>query len=125
MLDGFSIGELVDLYKRAKIIIDFHFNGPERTIWEGILFNCYPIVSHQGNGGDDIDIPIRKYSKRRSNVAVIIVRTVFISSFLLYCLFLNHIFPTNPNSIYKSDDRSNVVVIIVKVHFLTFKIQKV
>ena len=95
MLDGFSIGELVDLYKRAKIIIDFHFNGPERTIWEGILFNCYPIVSHQGNGGDDIDIPIRKYSKRRSNVAVIIVRTVFISSFLFYCLLLNHSFQIN------------------------------
>ena len=100
MLDGFSIGELVDLYKRAKIIIDFHFNGPERTIWEGILFNCYPIVSHQGNGGDDIDIPIRKCSKRRrSNVAVIIVRIVFISSFLFYCLLYNHSFPTNPNKI--------------------------
>ena len=41
-----------------------------------------------------------KYSKRRrSNVAVIIVRIVFISSFLFYCLFLNHSFPTNPNRI--------------------------
>ena len=41
-----------------------------------------------------------KYSKRRrSNVAVIIVRIVFNSSFLFYCLLLNHSFPTNPNSI--------------------------
>jgi hypothetical protein len=41
-----------------------------------------------------------KYSKRRrSNVAVIIVRIVFISSFLFYCLLLNYSFQTNPNRI--------------------------
>jgi len=41
-----------------------------------------------------------KYSKRRrSNVAVIIVRIVFISPFFFYCLLLNHSFPTNPNRI--------------------------
>ena len=39
-----------------------------------------------------------KYSKRRrSNVAVINVKVVFISSFLFYCLLLNHSFQTNPN----------------------------
>ena len=41
-----------------------------------------------------------KYSKRRrSNVAVIHVRIVFIGSFLFYCLLLNHSFQTNPNRI--------------------------
>ena len=41
-----------------------------------------------------------KYSKRRrSNIAVIFVRIVFIGSFLSYCLLLNHSFPTNPNKI--------------------------
>ena len=41
-----------------------------------------------------------KYSKRRrSNVAVIIVRVLFICSFLFYCLLLNHSFYTNPNSV--------------------------
>ena len=41
-----------------------------------------------------------KYSKRRrSNVAVIHVRIVFISSFLFHCLLLNHSFQTNPNKI--------------------------
>ena len=41
-----------------------------------------------------------KYSKRRrSNVAVIIVRIVFIRSFLFYCLLCNHSFSTNPNSV--------------------------
>ena len=48
----------------------------------------------------DYDDDEGKYSKRRrSNVAVIIVRIVFISSFLFYCLLLNHSFPTNPNKI--------------------------
>ena len=52
-----------------------------------------------------------KYSKRRrSNVALIIVGIVLISAFLFYCLLLNYSFQINPNSIYKSDDRSNVVV---------------
>ena len=42
--------------------------------------------------------PAGKYSKRRrSNVAVIIVRIVFTSSILFYCLLLNHSFQTNPN----------------------------
>ena len=37
--------------------------------------------------------------RRRSNVAVIIVRMVFISAFFFYCLLCNHSFPTNPNRI--------------------------
>ena len=40
------------------------------------------------------------YSKRRrSNVAVIIVRVIFISSFLFHCLLCNYSFQTNPNSV--------------------------
>ena len=39
------------------------------------------------------------WKRRRSNVAVIIVRIVFMSPFLFYCLLLNHSFPTNPNRI--------------------------
>ena len=35
----------------------------------------------------------------RSNVAVIIVKVIFISVFLFYCLLSNHSFPTNPNRI--------------------------
>ena len=43
---------------------------------------------------------IGKYSKRRrSNVAVIIVRILFVGPFLFYCLLLNHSFQTNPNMI--------------------------
>jgi len=39
---------------------------------------------------------VRK-KRRRSNVAVIIVRVIFIHSFLFYCLFYDHNFQTNPN----------------------------
>ena len=43
---------------------------------------------------------VGKYSKRRrSNVAVIIVRILFIGSFLFCCLLLTHTFSTNPNRI--------------------------
>ena len=51
-------------------------------------------------GGMNKIVDPGKYSKRRrSNVAVIIVRIVFISSFLFYCLLLNHGFKNNPNNI--------------------------
>ena len=46
------------------------------------------------------DVVLQVRNKRcRSNIAVIIDRIVFISSFLFYCLLLNHSFPTNPNRI--------------------------
>ena len=37
--------------------------------------------------------------RRRSNVALIIVKVLFISLFLFYCLLCNHSFTTNPNSV--------------------------
>ena len=55
-------------------------------------------MSNEANS--QLHISLGKYSKRRrSNVAVIVVRIIFISSFLFYCLLLNHSFPTNPNRI--------------------------
>ena len=53
------------------------------------------------NGFVPSQLDAGKYSKRRrSNVAVIIIRMVFISSFLFYCLLSNHSFQSNP----KQDD---------------------
>ena len=44
---------------------------------------------------------IGKYSKRRrSNIAVISVRIVFMSWFLFQCVLCNHTFSTNPNNVY-------------------------
>ena len=51
VLNGFSWEEMIALYKRAKVVLDLHFNGPERTVWEGVMFDALPIVSEQGNGG--------------------------------------------------------------------------
>ena len=62
-LNGFSRDELIDLYQRAKVVLDLHFNGPERTVWEGVLFDALPIAALQGNGGDDVDIPIPRTFK--------------------------------------------------------------
>ena len=54
----------------------------------------------RARGDYDHDEDEGKCSKRRrSNVAVIIVRIIFIGSFLFYCLLLNHSFQTNPNKI--------------------------
>ena len=46
-----------------------------------------------------ICLMVSNSKRRRSNVAVIHVKIIFISSFLFYCLLLNHSFQTNPNKI--------------------------
>ena len=64
----------------------------------GLLF----ITKLAGGAAVDNDVELQregKYSKRRANVAVIIVSIVFVTSFFFYCLLLNHSFPTNPNKI--------------------------
>ena len=64
-------------------------------------------------------ILLGKYSKRRrSNVAVIHVRIVFIGSFLFYCLLLNHSFPTNPNSITNCFETFLFLLQLYKLHLL-------
>jgi len=56
------------------------------------------------------------YSKRcRSNVAVIIVRIIFISPFLFYCLLLNHSFPTNPNSV---TDCFKLILFLLQLNYI-------
>ena len=60
-----------------------------------------------------------KYSKRRrSNVAVIIVRVIFISLFLFYCLLLNHSFSTNPNKITNCFETYSLLFTTLQLHLL-------
>ena len=62
--------------------------------------SLFDFIAHQTLFCRRLAEGLGKYSKRRrSNVAVIIVRIIFISSFLFYYLLLNHSFPTNPNKI--------------------------
>ena len=66
----------------------------------------YLVLNGIPSGSDRMNCTFRltstdgKYLKqRRSNVAVIIVRIVFVSSFIFYCLLCNHSFQTDPNKI--------------------------
>ena len=62
---------------------------------------------------------VGKYSKRRrSKVAVIIVRIVSIRSFFFYCLLLNHSFPTNPNKITNCFQLILSLLQLYKLHLL-------
>ena len=62
VLDGFSVEEMITLYRRAKIVYDNFLNGPERTVQEGILFDAYPVVSIEGNGFDKRDFNLPSFA---------------------------------------------------------------
>ena len=91
-----NFGDVVDHRAGLKNSIDLMYSTKEEAEYalaqDGLRVNI---------GADKTTcIMIGKYSKRRrSNVAVIIDRTVFITPFLFYCLLLNHSFHTNPNKI--------------------------
>ena len=89
------------IYLRKDLTLESAKSIPRKTwLWMGAtaLLNSVlgPLFYNNGLSGTDVG----KYSKRRrSNVAVIIVRIVFTRSYLCYCLLLNHSFPTDPNRI--------------------------
>ena len=58
-------------------------------------------------------VPLTVSIQSDAVVAVIIVRIVFISSFLFYCFLLNHSFQTNPNKI------TNCFQLILSIYKLT------
>ena len=86
------------------------FSGPanerirDSALEQVVVINSIPLTPACAANPKIIQLSIApllgKYSKRRrSNVAVIIVRIDSIRSFFFYCLLLNHSFPTNPNRI--------------------------
>ena len=48
---------LIALYERAKCVLDLYLPGPERLTNEGVLFDAYPVVTRDDNGGDFADKP--------------------------------------------------------------------
>ena len=72
----------------SSIATDFDIEG---YYVDNVLFDGYQKI-YQLNM-----VSIQKRTLFRKMKSVIIVRIVYISSFLFYCLFLNHSFPTNPN----------------------------
>ena len=62
-LSGFTSTEVIDLYQRAKIVVDLYVNGLERATLEGILFDAYPIVVIADNGMNPIDFNLPSFAK--------------------------------------------------------------
>jgi hypothetical protein len=57
-LHGFTRAEVIDLYKRAKLVIDLYVPGAERIVLESVLFNCMVAVAVNGNARETTDFPI-------------------------------------------------------------------
>eukprot|EP00943_MAST-04B_sp_MAST-4B-sp1_P001800 g1800.t1 len=57
VLFGLSRLELIDLFKKSKIIYDSYLNGHEHMPREAILFDCIPILTGADNGEDRVDFP--------------------------------------------------------------------
>ena len=99
-----ACAEFVEVLLAKLMEFDFR-NGPLRRAYDGVKYAHKRLgdVLYETSLCQDVtdnDIQAGKYSKRRrSNVAVIIVRVIFIRLFLFCCLFYNHSFPTNPNSV--------------------------
>ena len=52
--------ELINVFKRSKIIYDGYLNGHEHMPREAILFDCLPALTIADNGEDRIDFPFRR-----------------------------------------------------------------
>ena len=94
-----SISNQENIEKNGSLLIDAAAKGDMQRLLNHVAWKTdLDYVSEHGATALSAAAHRGKYSKRRrSNVAVIIVSIIFISSFLFYCLLLNHSFPTNPN----------------------------
>ena len=50
--------ELIELFKRAKVLYDIYLNGHEHLPREAVLFDVVPILTTADNGGDMVDFPM-------------------------------------------------------------------
>jgi len=50
--------ELIELFKRAKVLYDIYLNGHEHLPREAVLFDVVPVLTTADNGGDMVDFPI-------------------------------------------------------------------
>jgi hypothetical protein len=68
-LKGYSPYELVDVYKKAKLYIDFgYFGGPERMPKEAVFFGCNILVGKRNAAKNAFDVAIQsKYKIKKYN----------------------------------------------------------
>jgi hypothetical protein len=57
-LKGFTRDQLVDLYKKAKVIVTSCLNGAERSVLEAVTYGAIMVTNYCDNGADNRDFPI-------------------------------------------------------------------
>ncbi|GAB4819490.1 hypothetical protein N2152v2_006536 [Parachlorella kessleri] len=55
---GFKRGEVIELYRKAKVYIDTFLTGQERGVFEAALLNAVPTISNHGPGRSWLDFPL-------------------------------------------------------------------
>ena len=62
-LKGYTPAGLAEMYKKAKLYVDFgEFGGPERMPKEAVYFGCNILVANHNAAANDFDVAIpRKY----------------------------------------------------------------
>eukprot|EP00887_Chlorella_sp_A99_P002531 scaffold6.g2531.t1 len=58
MLHGWTRQEMVELYKKSKVLVDSYLTGRERPVFESSLFGVVPIFATHANGLQLHDYPI-------------------------------------------------------------------
>ena len=58
ILHDLTFAELREYYENSTLLLDLSLNGHEHCPREAVLFDCWPIISREENGGDHIDFPI-------------------------------------------------------------------
>lgn len=57
-LFGKTRDELIQLFKRSKVMYDVYLNGHEHLPREAVLFDVIPVLTRADNGGDMVDFPL-------------------------------------------------------------------
>lgn len=60
VLFNLSRVEIIQLFKRSKLIYDAYLNGHEHMPREAILFDCLPVLTMADNGNDRVDFPFSR-----------------------------------------------------------------
>jgi len=77
-LQGYNIDQLIDIYSKAKLYIDFgDFNGPERIPKEAVYFGCSILVGKKNAAKNSFDVAIpNKYKIKNYNNVDLVSRKI-------------------------------------------------
>ncbi len=69
LVKGFKRGEVIELYRKAKVYIDTFLTGQERGVFEAALLNAVPTISNHGPGRSWLDFPLPAVSGGKRSAA--------------------------------------------------------